>query len=117
MRRRVFLATVAAIPALGGRQTPFTPRTGRLKQTLFRSAFDPKMTFEAMCWRRSASARMASMRRATSGDHSAIRPVPTLAFPEVTPPPFQDGVARPKAATVGNADARRSTSARATVAR
>jgi hydroxypyruvate isomerase len=98
MRRREFLGAVAALPALGAAQAPFTPRTGRLKQTLFRSAFDPKMTFEAMC-REAVRLGAYGFDAVESIEWPTMRRfglVPTLAFPEVTPPPFQDGVARPE---------------------
>ena len=52
MRRRDFLASVPAGALLPlARATPGQrpPQTGRLKQALFRSAFDPAMPFEDVC--------------------------------------------------------------------
>jgi hydroxypyruvate isomerase len=96
MRRREFLAAAAAIPALGFAQAPFTPRTGRLKQALFRSAFDQKMSFDDMC--------REAVRLGAHGFDAvdlSLWPtmrryglVPTIAPPDITPAPFKDGVAR-----------------------
>jgi len=71
-----------------------TPRKGRLKQTLFRSAFDPKMSFEDMC-REAARVGAHGFDAVEASEWPTLRRfglVPTLAYPEATPPPFADGV-------------------------
>src|SRR4029078_6515557 len=96
MRRREFLAAAAAIPLLRGRQAAFTPHTGRLKQALFRSAFDQSMTFEAMC-REAGRSGAHGVGASASHEWRIMRRVglvPTLPFPAVTPAPFRDGIAR-----------------------
>jgi hydroxypyruvate isomerase len=98
MKRREFLAAVAAVPTLVTAQAQSSPRTGRLKQTLFRSAFDLKMSFEAMC---QEAVRLGAygFDAVEASEWPTIRRfglVPTLAYPEVTPQPFRDGVARPE---------------------
>jgi hydroxypyruvate isomerase len=96
VHRREFLAAVAAVSALGNAQTGFRPRTGRLKQTLFRSAFDPNLSFDAVC-REAARLGAHGFDAIPTTDWPVMRKyglVPTLAFPEVTPPPFADGISR-----------------------
>jgi len=52
MRRREFLASVPAgalLPLPGATPEPRPAQTGRLKQALFRSAFDPTAPFDEVC--------------------------------------------------------------------
>jgi hydroxypyruvate isomerase len=96
MRRRDFLAAVAAVPAVATAHAQSSARTGRLKQALFRSAFDPKMSFEAMC---QEAVRLGAygFDAVEANEWSTMRRfglVPTLAYPEVTPLPFRDGIGR-----------------------
>lgn len=94
MRRRDFLAAAAVVPMLRGGQAAFTPHTGRLKQALFRSVFDPSMTFEAMC-REAVRLGAHGFDAIETSDWPVMRRmglVPTLAFPTVTPAPFRDGI-------------------------
>jgi len=101
MRRREFLAVAAALPVIGVGAGPANaaPHTGRLKQTLFRSVFDPKMSFDAMC-REAVRLGAYGFDAVEANEWPTMRRyglAPTLAYPEVTPPPFHDGVARPEA--------------------
>jgi hydroxypyruvate isomerase len=98
MRRREFLGVVAAVPGLAAAQVPYSPSTGRLKQTLFRSAFDQTMSFETMC-REAVRLGAYGFDAVEASDWPTMRRfglVPTLAYPEVTPIPFRDGVGRPE---------------------
>src|SRR4051812_48808939 len=94
MRRREFLAAVATVPVLSRAQGPFIPGTGRLKQALFRSAFDQSMSFEAMC-REAVRLGAHGFDAVEASEWATMRRfglVPTLAYPEVTPVPFRDGI-------------------------
>ena len=98
MRRRDFLAAIAAVPALSAAQAPFMPRTGRLKQALFRSAFDQSISFEAMC-REAVRLGAYGFDAVDAREWPTMRRfglVPTIAYPEVTPAPFRDGIGRPE---------------------
>lgn len=97
MQRREFLTAMSAMPlASVGRRREQTARTGRLKQALVRSVFDPKMPFEDAC-RVAAELGVHGLDGIAASDWPVMKRFglkPTIAFPEATPPPFQDGVAR-----------------------
>src|SRR4051812_26178895 len=98
MRRREFMASLSAAPLsslVSRRPAQPAPRTGRLKQALFRSAFDPNASFEAVC-RTAVDLGAYGFDAIESRDWPTLKRfglAPTLAFPEVTPPPFLDGIA------------------------
>src|SRR4051812_21953054 len=98
MRRREFMASLSAAPLsslVSRRPAQPAPRTGRLKQALFRSAFDPNASFEAVC-RTAVDLGAYGFDAIESRDWPTLKRfglAPTLAFPEVTPPPFVDGIA------------------------
>jgi hydroxypyruvate isomerase len=99
MRRREFLASVPAVallPLAGATAAQRPPQTGRLKQALFRSAFDPTAPFEDVC-RTAADLGVHGFDAIESKDWPTLKRFglkPTLAYPEVTPIPFTDGIAR-----------------------
>src|SRR5205085_7774270 len=99
MRRREFLASVPAVALLplgGATAAQRPPQTGRLKQALFRSAFDPTAPFEDVC-RTAADLGVHGLDAIESKDWPTLKRFglkPTLAYPEVTPIPFTDGIAR-----------------------
>jgi hydroxypyruvate isomerase len=98
MQRREFLASLSAVPffTTSRQRAQQAPRTGRLRQALFRSNFDPNASFEDVC-RVAADLGAYGFDAIDAKDWPTLKRfglTPTIAFPEVTPPPFSDGIAR-----------------------
>jgi len=97
MRRRDVLVTAAATIAFGYSQPqPTSTRKGRIKQAAFVQNFSPALSFEEMC---SEAARLGikGFDAVPSQNWPTLRKyglIPTLAYPNVPPPPFTDGIAR-----------------------
>jgi hydroxypyruvate isomerase len=96
MRRRDFVTALAAASAAAAQTTQPAPnpeRKGRLKQSVMRANFDPKMPFEEMC-------REAARQGAKGFDLAGPNDWPTLRkhglIPTMVPGPatFQDGMIR-----------------------
>src|SRR3954464_9854673 len=97
MRRRDFMAGLAAVATLAGAQTEAVARRkNRIKQGAMLPNFNPAMPFEDMC-REAARLGYRGFDAVDSKNWPILRKhglIPTLAFPTVTPPPFTDGIAR-----------------------
>src|SRR5436189_4993826 len=99
MRRREFLPSVPAaalLPLAGATPGQRSPQTGRLKQALFRSAFDPTMPFEDVC-RTAVDLGVHGFDAIESKDWPTLKRFglkATIAYPVVTLLPFVEGNAR-----------------------
>lgn len=97
MRRRDLLLTAAVTSVLGHSQPEPAPvRKGRIKQAAFVQNFDQSLSFDEMC-AEAASLGMKGFDAVPSQSWPILRKhglIPTLAYPNVTPPPFTDGIGR-----------------------
>jgi len=88
------VASAVATALARAQSPPVAPRKGRIKQSAFTLNFDPATSFEAMC---SEAARLGlkGFDAVDAKNWATLRKydlIPTLAYPNVTPPPFSDGI-------------------------
>jgi hydroxypyruvate isomerase len=96
MRRRDFVVASAAAGRLAAQPQAVFERKGRLKQGVMLMNFNPSMPFEDMC-REAARLGCKGFDAVDVSSWPMLRKyglIPTLAFPNVAPPPFTDGIAR-----------------------
>jgi len=95
MRRREFVTALAAATAAAAQTQPAVERKGRLKQSVMRVNFDPKMAFDDMC-REAARLGAKGFDLAGPNDWPTLKKYGLIPTMVNGPASFKDGLIRPE---------------------